>query len=331
MRMLVTGGAGFIGSNFVRRTLSGAYPELGVTEVVVLDKLTYAGTLSSLDPVSGDPRLHFVHGDVCDPATVRGVLAGVSLVVHFAAETHVDRSIDSGHDFVRTNVLGTQMLLEASLDGEVDQFVLVSTDEVYGSIPVGSWTEQHQLSPNSPYSASKASGDLMATAFARTHGLPVSITRCSNNYGPYQFPEKLIPRFITGLLSDETLPLYGDGRHTREWTHVDDHCDGVALVCRSGGKGEIYHIGSSDELTNLELTRTLLDLHGQDWSRVRFIEDRKGHDLRYSLDSGKAIAELGYRPEVPLLEGLHETARWYRANRLWWEPLKKDMQEISAG
>ncbi|MGI5288130.1 dTDP-glucose 4,6-dehydratase [Nonomuraea polychroma] len=324
MRILVTGGAGFIGSNFARRALTGAYPELDVTGLVVLDKLTYAGTLASLAPVADDPRLTFVRGDVCDAALLDKLLRDVALVVHCAAETHVDRSIESSADFVMTNVVGTQTVLESALRAGVEKVVHVSTDEVYGSMESGSWTEDHRLDPNSPYSASKAASDLLALAFARTHGLPVSVTRCSNNYGPYQFPEKIIPLFLTHLMEGRTVPLYGDGRHVREWIHVDDHCLGIALVATKGQAGHVYNIGGATELTNLELTRALLDICRADWSSVRFVTDRKGHDRRYSLDSSKITKELGFRPRVTFGEGLARVARWYEENRAWWEPLKEE-------
>lgn len=324
MRILVTGGAGFIGSNFVRRALADAYPGLAGCEVVVLDKLTYAGTIESLAPVIDDPRLSFVRGDVCDGDLVDRLVDEVDLIVHFAAETHVDRSISSGFDFVRTNVMGTQTLLEAALRAETGKFVLVSTDEVYGSIETGAWAEDHALEPRSPYSASKAAGDLLAVAFAHTHGLPVSITRCSNNYGPYQYPEKVVPLFITNLIDGVDVPLYGDGLNVREWTHVDDHCAGIALVATGGRAGEVYNIGSPTTLTNTELTGILLDGAEADWSSVRYVADRQGHDRRYALDSGKITAELGYRPMVPFNEGIRDTVRWYQDNRAWWQPLKAE-------
>ncbi|NRQ31663.1 dTDP-glucose 4,6-dehydratase [Nonomuraea sp. NN258] len=324
MRILVTGGAGFIGSNFVRRLLNGDYPGLAGAEVTVLDKLTYAGTTESLAAVAGHPGFTFVRGDVCDEGLLAELMPGVSLVVHFAAETHVDRSISSGVDFVTTNVVGTQTLLEAAHRNGVARFVLVSTDEVYGSIAEGSWVESDPLQPNSPYSASKAASDLLARAFCHTYGFPVSITRCSNNYGPFQFPEKVIPLFITNLLDGEPVPVYGDGLHVREWVHVDDHCRGIALVATGGRPGEVYNIGSDTELPNLELTTMLLDIAGADRSMIRFVRDRKGHDRRYSLDSRKIERELGYAPQVPFERGLSETARWYAGNRDWWEPLKKE-------
>ena len=322
MRLLVTGGAGFIGSAFVRRVLRGEEPTLAGVEVVVLDKLTYAGNEANLAPVSTDPRYRFVKGDIVDGELVRDVMAGVDAVVHFAAESHVDRSILGADPFVVTNVVGTQILLQAALDVGVARFVHVSTDEVYGSIDTGSWTETHPVQPNSPYSASKASSDLLARAYARTHGLDVRITRCSNNYGPYQYPEKVIPLFVTNLLDGLRVPLYGDGLNVRDWLHVDDHCRGIALVLEGGRAGEIYHIGGGTELTNSELTARLLHALGVDWSRVRPVEDRKAHDRRYSLDWSKINRELGYAPAVGFEDGLAATVRWYAENRDWWEPLK---------
>ncbi|MEV6903745.1 dTDP-glucose 4,6-dehydratase [Amycolatopsis sp. NPDC051372] len=322
MRVLVTGGAGFIGSHYVRQVVSGAYPTLRDAEVVVLDKLTYAGNEANLDPVAGSPRLRFVRGDICDAPLVSDLMRGVDLVVHFAAESHVDRSILGSADFVLTNVLGTQTLLQAALEAGVGKFVHVSTDEVYGSIADGSWSEDHVLEPNSPYSASKASSDLIARSFFRTHGLPVCVTRCSNNYGPYQFPEKVIPLFVTNLLDGLKVPLYGDGLNVRDWLHVDDHCHGIQLVADGGRAGEIYNIGGGTELTNRELTGRLLDAVGVGWERVEPVEDRKGHDRRYSVDISKISSELGYAPRVSFEDGLAGTVRWYADNRAWWEPLK---------
>jgi len=323
MRLLVTGGAGFIGSTFVRRVLQGDEPGLRDAELVVLDKLTYAGNEANLAPIADDPRYRFVKGDVCDGRLVRDVLAGVDAVVHFAAESHVDRSITGADPFVVTNVVGTSVLLQAAVETGVDRFVHVSTDEVYGSIDVGSWSETHPLEPNSPYAASKASSDLLARAYARTHGLDVRITRCSNNYGPYQFPEKVIPLFVTNLLDGLDVPLYGDGRNVRDWLHVDDHCRAVALVLARGRAGEVYNIGGGTELTNTELTQRLLTAVGADWSRVRPVEDRKAHDRRYSLDWTKIHRELGYTPAVGFADGLAATVRWYADHRAWWEPLKR--------
>ncbi|MGW6723866.1 dTDP-glucose 4,6-dehydratase [Streptomyces sp. NPDC054995] len=322
MRIVVTGGAGFIGSHFVRQSLTGVYTGGVVPEVVVLDKLTYAGNRANLARVADDPRLVFVHGDIGDRALAAEVIKRGDLVVHFAAESHVDRSIGGSEDFIRTNVLGTQVLLEVSLRAGVGKFVHVSTDEVYGSIDEGSWSEDRPLEPNSPYSASKASSDLLVRAFHRTHGLPVCITRCSNNYGPYQNPEKVIPLFVTRLLDGRKVPLYGDGGHVRDWLHVDDHCRAVALVAEKGEAGGVYNIGGGTELANRELTERLLRMTGADWSMVERVADRKGHDRRYSVDITKISTELGYRPQVSFDEGLAETVEWYKKRRDWWEPLK---------
>jgi dTDP-glucose 4,6-dehydratase len=324
MRVLVTGGAGFIGSHYVRELVSGSYPAFAGAEVVVLDKLTYAGSETNLAPVAG--KFEFVQGDICDPAVVTEQMRGVDVVVHFAAESHVDRSIEGSADFVLTNVLGTQTLLQGALNAGVGRFVHVSTDEVYGSIEEGSWSESHILEPNSPYSASKASSDLLARAFHRTHGLPVTITRCSNNYGPYQFPEKVIPLFVTNLIDGKKVPLYGDGLNVRDWLHVADHCRGIQLVAEAGRPGEIYNIGGGTELTNRELTEKLLAATGRDWSSVEPVTDRKGHDRRYSVDISKISSELGYAPQVDFAVGLADTVEWYRENRAWWEPLKERAQ-----
>ncbi|SDK58062.1 dTDP-glucose 4,6-dehydratase [Actinopolyspora mzabensis] len=322
MKVLVTGGAGFIGSHYVRQLLTGGYPAFDGAEVVVLDKLTYAGNLENLAEVADHPRLRFVRGDVRDPELLAEWMPGTDVVVHFAAESHVDRSITAGGDFVLTNVVGTENLLRAAVSAEVTRFVHVSTDEVYGSIAEGSWSEDHPLEPNSPYSASKAGADMLARAYHRTHELPVCITRCSNNYGPHQYPEKMIPLFVTNLLDGKEVPLYGDGGHVRDWLHVADHCRGIQLVAESGEPGEVYNIGGGTELSNSELTSMLLEAVGADWSMVRPVTDRKGHDRRYSLRHDKISAELGYGPTVSLREGLAETVEWYRRNRAWWEPLK---------
>lgn len=319
MHLLVTGAAGFIGSRYVRTLLASDAP--GAPHVTVVDSLTYAGTLANLDV--DHPRLRFVHGDIRDAGLIDKLMADTDQVVHFAAESHVDRSIDAAADFVLTNVVGTQTLLDAALRHGVGPFVHVSTDEVYGSVDTGSATEEHPLRPSSPYSASKASGDLLALSYHRTHGLDVRVTRCSNNYGPHQFPEKIVPLFVTRLLDGLGVPLYGDGRNVRDWLHVDDHCRGVDLVRTRGRAGEVYNIGGGTELSNRDLTGLLLDACGAGWDRVVHVEDRKGHDLRYSVDWGKARDELGYRPRRDLAAGLAGTVAWYRENRAWWEPLKR--------
>jgi dTDP-glucose 4,6-dehydratase len=322
VRILVTGGAGFIGSHYVRTLIGCGYPGFGDAQVTVFDKLTYAGNLANLEPVTDSPGLTFVHGDICDAGLLATVVPGHDIVVNFAAETHVDRSISGAADFVTTNVVGTQVLLQACLDAGVPRVVQVSTDEVYGSVATGSWAEDARLEPNSPYAAAKAGGDLIARAYARTHGLDVSITRCCNNYGPYQFPEKLIPLFTTNLLDGNKVPLYGDGQNVRGWIHVDDHCRGVQLVVEQGKPGFVYHINGDTELTNTELTRELLEICGAGWDMVTPVEDRKGHDRRYSLDDS-VLRGMGYAPRIPFAEGLRATVDWYAANRAWWEPLKQ--------
>lgn len=323
MKILVTGGAGFIGSNFVRRLLENVYPALEGAEVIVLDALTYSGNLANLASVADSPRFEFVKGDIRDVGLLDSLLPTVDAVVHFAAESHVDRSVRDSGIFVETNVLGTQRLLDASLRADLKRFVHVSTDEVYGSITEGSWDEQCPLEPNSPYSASKAGSDLLVRSYFRTHGLNLSITRCSNNYGPYHFPEKVIPLFVTNLIDGKHVPLYGEGNNIRDWLHVDDHCRGIAMVLVGGRPGEIYNIGGGTELTNKELTQLLLDATGTDWSFVDRVQDRLGHDLRYSVDIGKIQSELGYAPLVPFETGLTDVVQWYRDNRPWWEPLKE--------
>ncbi|HEY7486768.1 MAG TPA: dTDP-glucose 4,6-dehydratase [Streptosporangiaceae bacterium] len=319
MKVLVTGGAGFIGSHYVRTLLGGGYPGYENAAVTVLDKFTYAGNPANLTPVRD--QVTVVRGDIADAQVLAEVVPGHDVVVNFAAESHVDRSIASSAGFVITNVLGTQTLMQACLDAGVPRVVQVSTDEVYGSIPEGSWTEDAPLAPNSPYSAAKAGGDLIALAYARTHGLDVVITRCCNNYGPYQFPEKVIPLFVTNLLDGARVPLYGDGRNIRGWVHVDDHCRGIQLALEKGQAGEVYHIDGDAELTNLELTERLLDACGAGWESVEYVPDRKGHDRRYSLDDGR-LRGLGYEPRTPFADGLAATVRWFADNRAWWEPLK---------
>ncbi|MCX5146030.1 dTDP-glucose 4,6-dehydratase [Streptomyces sp. NBC_00320] len=318
MRILVTGGAGFIGSEFVRQQL-GADASAHIT---VFDKLTYSGVEANLAPVADHPGYSFVKGDICDAEAVDQVMPGHDVVVHFAAESHVDRSIAGAGPFVMTNVVGTQVLLDAARKHGVGRFVHISTDEVYGSITEGSWTEEWPLVPNSPYSASKASSDLLALAYARTHGMDVVVTRCSNNYGHYQFPEKVIPLFVSNLMDGKKVPLYGNGGNVRDWLHVSDHCRGIDLAMRKGRAGEVYNIGGGTELTNKELTGVLLEAAGLGWDMVEQVEDRKGHDLRYSIDISKIGAELGYVPQVTFEDGIAATIEWYRENRAWWEPLK---------
>jgi dTDP-glucose 4,6-dehydratase len=322
MKLLVTGGAGFIGSHYVRSLLTGAWGGVEPDLVIMLDAFTYAGNEANLAPVAADPRLRIVAGNILDRELVEKLIGEVDAVVHFAAESHVDRSILGARDFVMTNVVGTQTLLDAALAHGIEKFVHVSTDEVYGSIDTGSWDENEPLLPNSPYSASKASSDLIARAYYRTHGVPVAITRCSNNYGPYQYPEKLIPLFVSNLIDGFNVPLYGEGTNVRDWLHVDDHCRGIHLVLEKGRVGEVYNIGGGTELTNKELTGLLLDATDADWDRVERVADRLGHDLRYSVDISKISAELGYQPLVPFEQGLADTVEWYRDNRDWWEPLK---------
>ncbi|MET8771927.1 dTDP-glucose 4,6-dehydratase [Streptomyces sp. NPDC004658] len=316
MRVLVTGGAGFIGSHYVRTMLDGGYPGYESAGVTVLDALTYAGDRANLP--AAHPRLRFVRGNVCDLPLLLSLLPGHDAVVHFAAESHVDRSLGDAAAFFRSNVVGTQTVLEAALVSGVGRVVHVSTDEVYGSIDQGSWTEDRPLAPNSPYSASKAGSDLAARSYWRTHGLDVRITRCSNNYGPYQHVEKMIPLFTTRLLAGLTVPLYGDGSHVREWLHVDDHCRAVQLVLDGGRAGEIYNIGSGNARTNRELAELLARLCGADASLIRRVADRKGHDRRYALDDGKIRRELGYAPRVPFERGLADTVAWYRRHTERW-------------
>ncbi|RKE21280.1 dTDP-glucose 4,6-dehydratase [Streptomyces sp. TLI_171] len=325
MRILVTGGAGFIGSHYVRTLLDGGYPGYEDARVTVLDKLTYAGNRDNLP--AAHPRLDFVQGDICDLPLLLEVLPGHDAVVHFAAESHVDRSLEAAAEFVRTNVGGTQSVMEAALRTGVQRVVHVSTDEVYGSIDEGSWTEEWPLLPNSPYAASKAGSDLIARAYWRTHGLNVSITRCSNNYGPYQHPEKLIPLFTTNLLEGKQVPLYGEGANIREWLHVDDHCRAIQLVLTGGRAGEVYNVGGGNEQTNRQITDILLEHLGADRDAIRHVADRKGHDLRYSLDESKIRAELGYEPRIPFARGLADTVDWYRDNPGWWKAVKYREEE----
>ena len=323
MRLFVTGGAGFIGSNFVRMAIDGRLPGLEDADLTVFDALTYSGTLTNLESVKDSARLSIVQGDIRDSSAVREALPGHEAIVHFAAESHVDRSVNDSRIFVETNVVGTQTLLDQAMALDSPRFVHISTDEVYGSIDSGSWDENEPLLPNSPYSASKAASDLLVRSYHVTHGLNASITRCSNNYGPHHFPEKVIPLFVTNLLDGKKVPLYGDGENIRDWLHVDDHCRGIALVLQSGGPGEVYNIGGGTELSNSDLTRLLLDATDKDDSFIERVADRKGHDRRYSVDIHKISSELGYSPQVDFTEGLADVVQWYRHNRWWWEPLKE--------
>ena len=321
LKLLITGAAGFIGSNFARMIAKGDFQ--GISSVKVLDKLTYAGVKANLEAAAGLSTYEFIQGDICDPAAVSALIKDVDSVINFAAESHVDRSISGAADFVQTNIVGVQVLLDAiKASGRQIRFLQVSTDEVYGSINEGSWTEEWPLQPNSPYSASKASGELLARSYNRTHGMDVVITRCSNNYGTHHFPEKLIPLFITNLIEGKKVPVYGTGENVRDWLHVDDHCRGIYQVLMNGRSGEIYNIGGGRELTNNEITRLILEAMGADESYIEYVEDRKGHDLRYSVDWTKINRELGYEPEVKFEDGLRETIQWYRDNEAWWKPLK---------
>ncbi len=320
MRLLITGAAGFIGSRLAEMALAEV-ENLGYSEIVLLDALTYSGRRENLVGVVGDSRVRFVHGSINDAELVDELLQGTHSVLHLAAESHVDRSIAGAAPFFVTNVLGTQQLLESSRRGGVQKFVHVSTDEVYGSINKGSWKEDHILAPNSPYSASKAGSDLAALAYCTTFGLDVSVTRCSNNYGPRQFPEKMIPLFVTNLIDGLKVPLYGDGLNVRDWLHVDDHCRGILKVLVAGRAGEIYNIGGGTELTNREMTTRLIRLCEFDEAMIEPVADRLGHDRRYSVDCGKISSELGYKPEVDFEQGLAETVRWYQSNEEWWRPL----------
>ncbi|MGW8322442.1 MAG: dTDP-glucose 4,6-dehydratase, partial [Thermodesulfobacteriota bacterium] len=320
MKILVTGGAGFIGSNFVRYILE-VHPAY---EVVNLDLLTYAGNLENLADLEGRKNYRFVRGDIADLGLLDGLFAaGVDGVVNFAAESHVDRSIEAPGHFLATNILGTQALLETARRYRVNRFLQISTDEVYGSLAgKGAFTEQSPLAPNSPYSASKASADLLCRAYWKTYDLPVMVTRCSNNYGPYQFPEKLIPLFITNALADEPLPVYGDGLYVRDWIYVRDHCSALDRVLHDGRAGEIYNVGADAERTNLEITQTILEKLDKDAGLVRHVKDRPGHDRRYAIDSSKIRTELGWRPETTFQDGMAETIDWYLRNEPWWQKIK---------
>ena len=321
MHIAVTGGCGFIGSNFVRLVLSSR-PAWRVTNV---DKLTYAGNPANLSDVSGNPNYKFYKADICDSALMGEIFASPpDAVVHFAAESHVDRSIAGPEIFVQTNVMGTQVLLEAAREAKVGRFLHVSTDEVYGSLgPTGLFSETTPLSPNSPYSASKTGSDLLVNAYHHTYGMDTVITRCSNNYGPYQYPEKLIPLLVTNLMDGKQIPIYGDGKNVRDWLHVEDHCEGILLALEKGKAGEAYNIGGNNERENIEIAKKLLSLLGKDESSIRYVADRLGHDRRYAIDASKIRRELGWNPKHDFESGIASTVEWYKANEKWWRPLKK--------
>ena len=318
MRLLVTGGAGFIGSNYIRMLVNGELK--GISKIIVLDKLTYSGNKQNLIDLDSS-SYEFVQGDICDTDLVLKLSKQVDAIVNFAAESHVDRSIDSSREFIQTNVLGTHTLLESARKSNVEIFLQVSTDEVYGSIAEGSWDEDFPLKPNSPYAASKASADLISQAYYRTYGMDVRITRCSNNYGPYQYPEKVIPLFITNLIQDKKVPLYGQGLNVRDWLHVTDHCRGIHLVLTKGKPGDVFNIGGGRELSNLELTRVILEAMAASEERIEEVVDRLGHDFRYSLNIEKITNQLGYKPEVNFEEGISQTIEWYKSSKKWWGPL----------
>jgi dTDP-glucose 4,6-dehydratase len=317
MKILVTGGAGFIGSHFIKYLLK-KYPKY---QVINLDKLTYSGNLDNIKEISRHPRYRFIKGDICDGPLVESAVKGCSLIVHFAAETHVDRSIKDGSNFVKTNVTGTHTLLQAALKVKIKKFVHISTDEVYGSRKSGYFKETDPLNPSSPYSASKASSDLIVRSYHTTYGMDTVITRCSNNFGPNQYPEKVIPLFITNLLEGKKVPLYGLGKNVRDWLYVEDHCHAVDLIMHKGKKGEIYNIAGENYFNNLNLTQTILKMMNQTSSMIEYVPDRLGHDFRYAIDCSK-IRRLGFFPQVSFTEGMRATIDWYKQNAWWWEKLK---------
>lgn len=326
MRLLVTGGAGFIGSNFIRNIFS-KYPE---DSIINFDKLTYAGNPDNLKEFEGDLRYKFFKGDICDPVAVSkaiGLVDKVDAIINFAAETHVDRSILSAGSFVNTDVYGTYVLLEAIKKFKIERYIHISTDEVYGSIEDGSFSEESPLKPNSPYAASKAGGDLLVRSYFKTHNLPVIIIRSSNNYGPYHYPEKVIPLFITNALQDKRLPLYGDGKNVRDWLYVGDNCEAIDLVLRKGRVGEIYNIAGETEKQNIEITKLILKELGKSEDLIEFVKDRPGHDRRYSLNCSK-VKKLGWKPKTKFTEGIQRTVRWYQNNRQWWERIKEKQKEF---
>jgi dTDP-glucose 4,6-dehydratase len=326
VKLLITGAAGFIGSNFVRYILSN-YPD---DQVINFDKLTYAGNLDNLKDIEGDLRYKFFKGDICDPEAVEkaiGLVDEVDAIINFAAESHVDRSILSGGDFVQTDVYGTYILLEAVKKHKIGRYIHISTDEVYGSTEKGSFTEESPIKPNSPYSASKAGGDLQVRAYHKTHNLPVIITRSSNNYGPYHYPEKIIPLFITNAIQNKKLPLYGDGKNVRDWLFVEDNCRGIDIVLRKGEIGEIYNVAGENEKENVEITKLILKELGKSEDLIEFVKDRPGHDRRYSIDCSK-LKKLGYSPQVGFEEGITRTVKWYLDNQPWWKNIKEKQEEF---
>jgi dTDP-glucose 4,6-dehydratase len=317
MKVLVTGGAGFIGSNFARHVVAAHLQD----RVVVLDKLTYAGRVETIQDLIDGGRVEFVQGDIADHDVVKAAIEGCDAIVNFAAESHVDRSIEEPGHFIQTDVYGTYVLLEECRQAGIERYVQISTDEVYGSIEEGSFTERSPLDPSSPYSGSKAGGDLLVSAYCRTYGINATVCRASNNYGPYQYPEKLIPLSVLNALHGDPLPVYGDGMHVRNWLHVNDHCSAVDVVMREGKPGEVYNIGGPDELPSIEVVRMILELTGRDESLIQHVNDRPGHDRRYSL-AWEKTAELGWRPEIRFQEGLEATVEWYENNAWWWEPIR---------
>jgi dTDP-glucose 4,6-dehydratase len=318
MRLLVTGGAGFIGSNYIRMLVNGELK--GISKIIVLDKLTYSGNKQNLIDLDSS-SYEFIQGDICDTDLISKLSKQVDAIVNFAAESHVDRSIDSSREFIQTNVFGAHTLLESARKSNLSTFLQVSTDEVYGSISEGSWDEDFPLQPNSPYAASKASADLISQAYHRTYGMDVRITRCSNNYGPYQYPEKVIPLFITNLIEGKKVPLYGQGLNIRDWLHVTDHCRGIHLVLTKGKSGDVFNIGGGRELSNIELTRIILQAIGVSEESIERVADRLGHDFRYSLSIEKITKQLGYKPVVDFESGISQTIKWYKSNQEWWKPL----------
>ena len=319
MKVLVAGGAGFIGSHFVKMAIEGNFSE--ITSIRVLDKFTYSGLRSNLEPILQSQKFELVVGYITNPRDVQSACSGVDAVINFAAESHVDRSISDASAFIQTNIEGVRILLEECKKLQI-RFLQVSTDEVYGSITSGSWTEEFPLEPNSPYSASKASGDLIVRSFHKTFGVDTVTTRCSNNYGPNQFPEKIIPLFITNLIQGKDVTVYGNGRNVRDWLHVSDHCRGLALALVNGKSGEVYNIGGGEEMSNLKLTSIILNGFDLGEEKIKYVPDRRGHDFRYSVDWNKAKMELGYRPEVNFSQGVFDTINWYKNNQTWWESLR---------